>query len=52
MTTCRGFEYWVHPMGGMMFRAGACGAAGDRIDCGGPQRTIPTTWSSIKAMFK
>jgi hypothetical protein len=52
MTTCRGFEYWLHPVGGMVFRAGACGAAGDRIDCGGPQRTMPTTWSGIKAMFK
>jgi uncharacterized repeat protein (TIGR01451 family) len=51
-TTCSGYEYWVQPMGGYAFRAGACGATGDEIQCGGPQRTVPTTWSSIKAMFK
>jgi hypothetical protein len=30
--------------------AGICGAAGD--EPGGPAHTVPTTWGSIKAMFK
>lgn len=52
LTTCRGYEYQVIPMGGLVHRAGVCGAAGDRVECGGPQRTLPTTWSAIKAMFR
>jgi uncharacterized repeat protein (TIGR01451 family) len=51
LTTCGGYEYEVLPMG-LAFRAGVCGAEGDRIDCGGPQQTRPTTWSGIKAMFR
>ena len=52
LTTCPGYDYWALPMGGYAFRAGACGATGDEISCGGPQRTVPTTWGDIKAMFR
>lgn len=52
LTTCGGYAYELFPMGGFAYRGGACGAAGDYITCGGAQRTVPTTWSSIKAMFK
>ncbi|MFH1312363.1 MAG: DUF11 domain-containing protein [Candidatus Eisenbacteria bacterium] len=52
LTTCRGYEYQVYPMGGLVYRAGVCGAAGDPVECGGPQRIVPTTWSSIKALFR
>jgi hypothetical protein len=52
LTTCGGYEYRLDPMGGFAYRGGACGAAGDQINCWGPQRTVPSTWSSIKAMFK
>ena len=42
--------YYDRPV--RIYRAGVCGTAGDRIECGGPQAVKPTTWGAIKAMFK
>jgi hypothetical protein len=41
------YDHLVH-----VARGGACGAAGDSPECGGPQSIQPTTWGAIKAMFK
>ncbi len=47
ITTCRGNTYNVT----LIFPGGVCGEYVSP-PCGGPTRTVPTTWGKIKSMFR